>query len=61
MVTLNTEGMAKAIGVESLCSKDTGKQLMFYVGIMLLNRCKSFGSEGGYLEGGQHLGLFGMH
>ena len=38
VVTLNSEGTAKDIGVESFCSKDTGKQFTFYVGIMLLHR-----------------------
>ena len=48
MVTLNSEGMAKDIGVESLCSKCTGEQFMFYVGIMLLDRCKHLGSKGNW-------------
>ena len=43
--TLNSEGMAKDIGVESFCSEDTGKKFTFYVDIMLLHRCKSFGSK----------------
>ena len=45
MVTLNSEGMAKDIGVESFCSEETGKQFTFYVGVMLLHRYKSFGSK----------------
>ena len=64
LVTLNSEGMAKDIGVESFCFEDTGEHFMFYVGITLLHRCKSFGSKGqlgGHLEGGWHLSLFGIH
>ena len=48
MVTLNSEGMAKDIGVESFCSEDTDKQFTFYVGMMLLHRCKSFESKGNW-------------
>ena len=48
MGTLNSEGAAKDIGVESFCSKDTVEQFTFYVGIMLLHRCKSFGSKGNW-------------
>ena len=49
MVTLNSEGMAKDIGVELFCSKDTGEQFTFYVGITLLHGCKSFGSKGNWV------------
>ena len=45
VVTLNCEGTAKDIGMESFCSKNIGKHFMFYVGITLLHRCKSFGSK----------------
>ena len=48
VVTLNSEGMAKDIGVESLCSEDPGEQFMFYIGITLLHRGKSFGSKGNW-------------
>ena len=48
VVTLNSEGMAKDIGVKSFCSKDTGEQFTFYVGIVLLHRCKSLGSKGNW-------------
>ena len=41
VATLNSEGMAKDIGVKSFCSKDTGKQFTLYVAIMLVHRCKS--------------------
>ena len=44
--TFNGESMTKDIGVESFCSKDTGEQ--FYVGIMLLHRCKSYESKGNW-------------
>ena len=43
-----SEGMVKDKGVELFCSEDTGKQFTFYVGIMLLHRCKSFGSKGNW-------------
>ena len=46
VVTLNSEGMAKDIGMELFFSKDTGKQFMFYVGKLLLQRCKSLGNKG---------------
>ena len=49
VITLNSEGTAKDIGVESLCSEDTGEQLTVYVGIMLLHRCKNFESEGNWV------------
>ena len=49
VVTLNCEGTAKDISVASFCSKDTGKQFMFYVGIMLFHSCKSFGSKGNWV------------
>ena len=49
VVTLNSEGTAKDIGVELLCSKDTGEQLTIYIGIILFERCKSFGSEGNWV------------
>ena len=49
MVTLNSEGMAKNVGVESFCSEDTGEQFTFYVGIRLLHRCKSFGRKGNWV------------
>ena len=39
MVTLNSEGTPKDIGVELFCTKDTGEQFTFYVGIVLLHRC----------------------
>ena len=45
VVTLNGKGMAKDIDVELFCSKDTGEQLTLYVDIMLLHRCKSFGTK----------------
>ena len=45
MVTLNSEGTAEDIGVELFCSKDTGKKFTFYIGIVLLHRHKSLGSE----------------
>ena len=46
VVTLNSEGTAKDIGVELFCSEDTGKQFTSYVGITLLHWCKSLGSKG---------------
>ena len=49
MATLNSEGMAKDIGVESFCSEATGKQLIFFVSIVLLHRCKSLGSKGNWV------------
>ena len=56
MVTLNSEGTAKDLGVELFCSEDTGKQFTFYVGIALLHRHKSLGSKGNWVailkEGG---------
>ena len=61
MVTLNSEGTAKDIGVE-LFSEDTGEQFMFYVGIVVIHRCKSLGRKSqldSHLEGGQHLCFLG--
>ena len=49
VVTLNSEGTAKDIGVESFCSKDTGEQFTFYVGIMMFHRCNSFRSKGNWV------------
>ena len=49
VVTHNSEGMAKDIGVETFWSEDTGKQFTFYVGIMLLHMCKNFGSKGNWV------------
>ena len=50
VVTLKCDmAMAKDIGVESFCSEDTGTQFTFYVGIMLLHRCKSCGSKGSWV------------
>ena len=45
VVTFNCEGMPKDIGVELFCSEGTCDQFLFYVGITLLHRCKSFGSK----------------
>ena len=48
VITLNSEGMTKDTDVELFCSEDTGEQFTFYVGILLLHGCKSFGSEGNW-------------
>ena len=48
VVTLNSEGMAKDIGVELFCSEDTEKHFTLYVDIMLLHRHKSLGSKGNW-------------
>ena len=56
MVTLNSKGTFKDIGVKSFCSKNTGKQFTYYAGIVLLHRYKSLGSKGNWVailkEGG---------